>query len=451
MRTAWRAAVLVAAGLLWRVGNPPLVAQGQGRLTLEEAVRRALEVSPSLEAGRGTVAVAAGARREVEAERLPEAGIGGVLWRYEEPMIYRPIHEFSAENFPGFDRTLIQGEFQVGWTVFDGWIRSRRVDQARAQEAAAGGQLTSREQSVIAATAQAYVEVLTAGEIVSAQERRRSALAAERTRVERFLAEGRAARVELLRVSAALSAAEADRSVALARLDVAEAALSRLTGLPPDAARFRALVGVRPGDLAAAGRDSLLAEARRANPSLRAAASRVEAAEAAHRAARGAWYPTLRLEGRLITYGAAEQKATTEWQTGVRLYYPLYSLGGRSASVQRTEAMVGEATGAHRELDQAIAGQLDDALARLTEARAQAAALRAAVDQWEEVVRTEALALREGAGTQTDYIRAEADLATGRAELARAVGLQILAAVRLAQVTGGLTPATLATLVETTP
>ena len=198
-----------------------------------------------------------------------------------------------------------------------------------------------------------------------------------------------------------------------------------------------------------APRDSLLAVLRQSNPRLQAASSRITAAYAAHSAAKGAWFPSLRVEGRVVTYGAADHSATTEWQTGVRLYYPLYSIGGRSASVQRTEAMVSEAEGTYRELDQAIAAQLDEALARLIEARGQVDALGAAVGQWEEVVRTEALALREGAGTQTDYIRAEADLASGRAALARANGQYLVALVRLAQVTGQLTPETLRSIVET--
>ncbi|HEX9164971.1 MAG TPA: TolC family protein, partial [Gemmatimonadales bacterium] len=127
-------------------------AQQPARLSLDEAVRRALATSPSLEAGRGNLAVAAGSRKEIQSERLPDAGVGGTLWRYSDPMIYRPIHEFSAEAFPGFDRTLIQGELQVGWTVFDGWIRARRVDQARALEGSASEQLSGREQEVVAST-----------------------------------------------------------------------------------------------------------------------------------------------------------------------------------------------------------------------------------------------------------------------------------------------------------
>lgn len=424
-------------------------AQQPARLSLGEAVQRALATSPSVAAGRGSLAVAAGSRKEIQSERLPDAGLGGAVWRYSDPMIYRPIHEFSAEAFPGFDRTLIQGEVQVGWTIFDGWIRSRRLDQARALEGSASEQLSGREQDVVAATVQAYVESLTARDVLAAQDKRKAALQAEAGRVEQFLAEGRAARVEQLRASAALGGAEADRSTAAARLDFAEASLARLTGLDREAVRADRLEEVRPGDQRVPARDSLLAVLRARNPRLQAAVSRITAAQAAHSAAKGAWFPSLRLEGKVVTYGAADYSATTEWQTGVRLYYPLYSIGGRSASVQRTEAMVAEAEGTFRELDQSIAAQLDEAMARLVEARGQVDALGTAVTQWEEVVRTEALALREGAGTQTDYIRAEADLASGRAALARANGQYLVALVRLAQVTGQLTPEMLRSIVET--
>jgi outer membrane protein TolC len=438
----------VTLALVLLTGTGSAQVRPAARLTLDEAVGLALATSPSLAAGRGSLAVAAGSRKEIQAERLPDAGLGGTLWQYSDPMIYRPIHEFSAEDFPGFDRTLIQGEFQVGWTLFDGWIRARRLDQARALEASAGEQLSGRQQDVVAATVQAYVETLASREIVAAQDSRKAALQAEAERVARFLAEGRAARVEQLRASAALGGAEADRASAVARLEYAEASLARLTGLDRSAVRADGLEPIGPAARALPSRDSLLAVVRLKNPRLQAAASRIAAATAAHSAAKGAWFPSLRVEGRVVTYAAADYSATTEWQTGVRLYYPIYSIGGRSASVQRTEAMVTEAEGTYRELDQSIAAQLDDALARLTEANGQVAALGAAVAQWEEVVRTEALALREGAGTQTDYIRAEADLAGGRAQLARANGQYLVALVRLAQVTGQLTPETLRSIVE---
>ncbi|NIP83666.1 MAG: hypothetical protein GWM90_32325, partial [Gemmatimonadetes bacterium] len=60
------------------------------------------------------------------------------------------------------------------------------------------------------------------------------------------------------------------------------------------------------------------------------------------------------------------------------------------------------------------------ALAGVTEADARAEALEAAVAQWTEVARIEALALEAGSGVQSDLLRAQASLFQAAAGLARA-------------------------------
>jgi outer membrane protein TolC len=75
----------------------------------------------------------------------------------------------------------------------------------------------------------------------------------------------------------------------------------------------------------------------------------------------------------------------------------------------------------------------------MTGARAEAVA--EAVRHQEEVVRTELLSLTSGAGTQTDYLRAEADLLRIRSALVEARNSEIAAGVELARSTGELTPA----------
>jgi outer membrane protein TolC len=59
----------------------------------------------------------------------------------------------------------------------------------------------------------------------------------------------------------------------------------------------------------------------------------------------------------------------------------------------------------------------------------------------EEVARTELLSLRSGAGTQTDYLRAEADLLRIRSALVEARNSEVAANIELARVTGELTTA----------
>ncbi|MDH5316467.1 MAG: TolC family protein, partial [Gemmatimonadota bacterium] len=105
----------------------------------------------------------------------------------------------------------------------------------------------------------------------------------------------------------------------------------------------------------------------------------------------------------------------------------------------------------YRDAELQAVARLDQAVAGLREAGDRVAALRAAVDQWTEVVRTEALALDQGAGTQNDYLRAEADLALSRASLAQAQGTELIRQVELALVLGDLSLESLPTMVESVP
>jgi outer membrane protein TolC len=83
--------------------------------------------------------------------------------------------------------------------------------------------------------------------------------------------------------------------------------------------------------------------------------------------------------------------------------------------------------------------KVDDALAALAEAGARREALELGLSQSREVARIEALALEAGAGVQTDYLKAQADLFRVRAALVQARHGEILARLQLARVMGELT------------
>ncbi|MBS1240969.1 MAG: TolC family protein [Gemmatimonadetes bacterium] len=451
MTVRCRVTALLAGCAVLALAVPVVAAQTAPRLGIEEAARQALESAPSVQAAQSVLAGASGGEREAKASWYPSLGVDGSLFQYEERMIVYPLHDLSQTSLPVFDRTLIQGSLSLGYTLFDGGSRRSRIGQAEALTVMAGDQLRGSEQQAVAGAVRAYVETLTAQAILSAQEQRVAALNSESARVERFLSQGRAARVEQLRVDAARAQARAEQATSVSRLDLAELNLARLLAVDPSRTRVGQLVPVRLRPVELPGRDSLIARVRAASPQLQVATARLEAARDALRAAGGSWYPSLRVEGRLITYAGGSNAANTEWQTGLRLSYPLFTGGARSAQVQRAEAAVAEAEAGYREAELVAVARLDQAVAGLREAAERVEALRAAVDQWIEVVRTEALALEQGAGTQNDYLRAEADLALGRASLAQALGTELIRQVELALVLGNLSLDTLPTMVETIP
>ncbi|MEK7379898.1 MAG: TolC family protein, partial [Gemmatimonadota bacterium] len=224
--------------------------------------------------------------------------------------------------------------------------------------------------------------------------------------------------------------------------------LARLTALPRESVRTPLLTPVTLRARGPVDRDSALAAALSASPQLREAAARREAAGALRQGASALWLPTVQLEGKTVAYGAAEARFTGEWQAGVRVSYPIFTGGGRSAGVARAQATEREAEAQQADVALTITEQVDRLLVRIAESVHRLAALRVARYQLAEVVRTEGLSLREGAGVQSDYLRAEAELARVRAEVSEAESLETMAHVELAQIMGRLTPESLHTIVD---
>ncbi len=432
------ALIAVAATLGLAAG--PVAATAQESIPVEEAVRRALATHPS---------VAAAAARSEGAQALggvarsawyPSLSISATGTRFQEPMLVAPLHGFDFTTAPEFDRTLLRGDVDLGWTLFEGGARSARVTAADARAGSAAARAEGARQDLAARVVGSYARLLSRREARAAQRARLEALLAERDRVSRLLAEGRAPEVERFRAEAAIARAEAD----LAELDAAILAgtheLARLigadrAGLAVESLRPVALLTPDPVPAAGPGSASEMEP-----PELVAARSRLRASEADRDAASAAWLPRLLLSGGLRSYGSAGGDFTAEWQAGVGLEYPIFTGFARS---RRVAAAAAEETAAREELratELATADRADRALEAVRGAAASAEALAIAERHQAEVVRIERLSLAEGAGVQTDYLRAEAELAETRAARARAVNLHVAARAELARARGELTP-----------
>lgn len=456
----------VAAILLTFARLPALVAQeasaaepeSDERLTLAEAAERALATHPSVAAARADQERAAAAVGVSRGRLFPQLRADASLTRFQEPMIVTPLHGLEigqglAElTVPDFDRTLIQGEVSLAFTLFDGGLRSADVRRARAERDALGAALGGARLDLVVDVAESYLRALTVRDVLQTEDSRIVALTAERDRAQSFLDQGRSARVELLRAEAALSRAAADRVSAVQNLELAMADLGRLTGLGAAELDVRRLVSVRaiPPD-AAADRAALISAALAANPEVERARRQVLAAEAGRTAARAAWFPQLDAVGAYIDRGSAAGDFTGEWQAGVQLGYPLFTGGSRESEVKGADAAARAVHARLRETELSAERGVDQALAALREQDARVDALVASVEQSQEVVRIERLALDAGRGLQTDYLAAEADLLAARAALIQARNDEVLAGVRLARATGELSPEWINRQVETSP
>lgn len=406
--------------------------------TLGATVDRALATHPSVESARAGQDDTQSGIGEAQAAWWPSVRLGGTATRHEEPALVVPLHGFSLQAPPVFDRTVLQGSATASYTLFDGGARQARVRRARAQARGAAAGLDATQQALAARCVAAYVEVRTQQEILAAQDARLAALGAEQQRVERRLAAGRAARVELLRVEAGVARAEADRVRTQQALVVAQSDLARLVGAAPEDVARAPLATVALADTSLPRREAALQAALAHNTVVTRAAATTAVTEANAGLARSARWPELRAQGAYAAWSDAKGHDALEWNAGLQLSYALFTGGATARSIQRADAIRRGALADQRGAALQTAQDVDHAIARVVETHALAHSLALAVDRSAEVARIERLSLDAGSGTQTDYLRAEADLLEARSGLVQARHGEIAARADLARVMGEL-------------
>jgi outer membrane protein TolC len=423
-----------------RSASPQEVAGDE--LTLGAAVARAHETHPSVAAARAGEDAAYAAVGRANSAWWPALGGQAAFINYSEPMLVAPLHGFTQEELQRieFERTLIQGSVGLSWTLFDGGARTGRIRGAKANAAGASAGRESIGQMLTARVTVAYLKVLTARGVLEAKDQRIASLQSERQRVEQLLTEGQAARVELLRVDAALAQADAERVATATRLDLAERDLARLADVPLEVARFDNLVPIHLITTEMDDRAQLVARATSNNPELARAMREVEAAEADHRVAKGAWIPSFDVSGGYQAFSSDAGNVSPLWSVGLTVSYPLFTGFSRSQTVGKAGAQARMAREELRQAELQIQEEVDRALNVALETRALVEAFARAVQHQAEVARIERLSLDAGAGTQTDYLRAEAELSRVRSLLVEAQHAQIAARAQLARVVGELTP-----------
>ncbi|MFH1764626.1 MAG: TolC family protein [Gemmatimonadota bacterium] len=412
--------------------------QGTESLTLAQAVAMALETHPAVGEADAAGEVAGARVRQARSALLPSLTGQGSMARHQEPMVVAPLHGFDPMHPPSFDRTLVQGAISLGYTLFDGGARGARIGQAEAGERAveAGGE--GARMAVAAQVSAAYLGVLTGEDLLAAVLGQKAALSAELQRVRLFLEEGKAARVDLLRVEAAISRVEAQEISVRSELELARSRVARLTGLEAEAVGKMSFVPVSPVGRVILTRDHALAAAMEGNPELRRAQEVLSGATVGVKEAAASWLPRVEANGRYANFGTLDGGHVQEWQGALQISYPLFTGGARDGERDRAVAEERRAAESLRLAKMNLEDGVESALAAVREAQALREALELAEEQSAEVARIEALALEAGAGVQTDFLRAQAELFQARASLSQARHGEVFAQIELARVKGDL-------------
>lgn len=428
-------AAMVLAGVL-----AAAAVEAQDRLTLADAVTRALSYYPSVQASLAQLEAADAAVDEAEAARFPTVSVGASATRYQEPTIVHPIHAFTPDLIPPFDQNLFQALADLRYALFDGGGRSARIEETRARRQSAESSLLDARQRLLSQLIQQYLSVLSRARTLEAQDRSLGALEVELSRVKQVFDVGRAATVDVLRVEASIAAARAERVRLASSLDLAQRNLARLAGVETSETRASNLVPVALTDVSLPSREEILQNAVQSSPTARLARDELAVAEAALDGSKSRRLPSVNLDGRYINYGSASGANSLEWNVGVSLAYTVFNGGAVSDAVARSQSAARSASERLRWTELEVASDVDRGYAAMEEAKARIESLSTAVARFDEVSRIEKLRLETGVGTEVDYIRAEADRVAAEAGLIEARYTEIAARAELARVAGNLSP-----------
>ncbi len=426
--------VVLLAGLLTAAGRaqetPP------GGLTLPAAVERALDKFPSVAAARAQQRQALEGLAAAEGARGPRGVLNGWATQYQKPVAVSPIHGFSPGQLPDFDRTILQGQFSTNYVIWDGGATGARIASAGSQLHGAEAALGAAEQDLAERVASAYLTALGKARTLAAHDQRLAALEAELARARRLLDAGKAPQVEVIRAEANLAAARSQRVSLAAALDNAERDLARLLDVPLEETRASRLSPERLREPAAPDREALARAAIERSPAVAQARARLAMAEADVNLAVSALRPELRAVANLNDWASSKGNASTEWNAGLQVTVPLFDGGTVRRRVAQAQAGRAAAAEQVRLAEAQVREAIDRAAAAAEEAQGRIESLVRAADRYAEVARVQKLLLDNGAGTQTDYLAAEADLLTARASLAEGEQVVVLTRVDLARAAG---------------
>lgn len=402
-------AVAPGAGI---VADGPAAPDTIPQVTLSEALEAAAQVDPDYVAALRQVGDAAWVRRGAwTAFLLPSVDFQWSLSRFEPESFNIGTNELT-------DR-LSQFSISASYDVFRGGAKFHDMSRASAAvDGAEAGELAARYQTALATEA-AYYDVIAQRQLLGVVEgrvrRAREQLEVARARV----LSGAAVQTDSLQLLLELTRAEVDELRQNSALTVARLELGRRVGragavdaAPLDSAPLPPLPLTR---------EQIVEEALNKSPSLLVARSQQRLTDAAFKAERASYLPTVSLFGQWSGFDEDlipdAMKRTT---VGIGISYPLFDGGGRQLRVYRasTERRVADAAAADAE--RTTIRDVTEAYEAFATARASTELAERGVVVARENLRVQTERYRAGATTIIDLITAQVDLTEAEADLVQA-------------------------------
>ena len=428
---------IIATGLAGQ--QTPVVPQAPLQVTLQEAVRRALDVQPAMVQARGDQRNAGAGQLSAAGAFLPTITASGSS-NLASPNRYNTS---TGQLVTVSSGTSYSGSLGVSIDLFDGFRRFSNKSAASATADAADAGFVSQRYQVTATTAQVFFTALANEELVRvAQAQVERARAERQTAVNKFQA-GAATRSDTLTATVDVGNALLALLQAQANLATAQANLGRQVGVDQ-------LVRAVPDTVLPLLPDTatLRVEVLASSPQVQSAEAKARAAGAQVGVTRSQYWPTLSLSysngysgvdslGRLgLSPWYTTKDYVNNWALRFSLNWTLFNGFTReasyvSAAVQRDVAKA-TAADTRRQVNALYTQQL----AATFTAWAQIAIAGADVAAATEAVRVQQERYRLGAGTLLDLLTAQANLTQAAVSQVQARYNYLIARAQLEAIVG---------------
>ncbi|HCL86674.1 MAG TPA: channel protein TolC [Comamonadaceae bacterium] len=425
-----------------------LLALPAGAMDLLGAYQTALQQDAATRAARAAALAGQERVEQARAQLYPSLSLSAGYLRNDlsRSQGSGPQRSSSNESYPSHNATLTARQPLYRKALSVG------LEQARRQREEADAALERETQDLGVRVAEAYMQILLAGDQLALIEAQKRATATQLDAAGKLLAAGSGTRTDIDEAQARLDMALARELEARQQQDYAVRQLALLVNAPVDAAALRPLDAARLGAWQPAQRDlqQWLALAEDRSPELRQLRARLDAARLEVEKARSGHLPTLDAVAQW-SRSASENVTTpstryTNRSIGVQLNVPLYAGGYVSATVRQALAEEERA----RELLEAarrdLALRIHTELRNVSEGPMRLHALEQAARSAAQLALSNRKSFEGGARTMVDVLNAEQQKAQALLDLARARYVYLVSSVRLPSLAGAPAEAEIAAI-----
>lgn len=445
--TQFRRALLLATAL-GLVALSGLPAPAQTPLSLQDAVRTALEKNRSIGASNAAQRAAGSKVEEARSGFLPKVDYSESWTRSDNPVfVFSSLltqHQFGEQNFllgplnrPDFLNNF-QSVIAADQTLFDAGKTKHAVQEAGLTKDMAGEDRRLTQMEVMSNVVRAYYGAVLSVEQVHAAEQAVRSAEADLKQAENVRAAGRSTDADVLSIRVHLAGVREQFIRRSADLDVARAALNDALGEPLDTA-YRLTSALAPANVAAGVVADYEKSALADRPEARQAKLSASLAETQASDARSALLPDVVLHG---AFEADRQdfynKGGANWLVSVGVHWNLFNGFSDKAHIDETKSLVARSAAQQESTLSAVRLQVRRAYADLRAAEQRIEVAKASVAEAEESLRITQNRYQAGMNNVTDLLRTETAVLDARTRYLAAVHDQRIAAMLLEFAAGRL-------------